>query len=81
MPDEQRPTEQPDTTERKEQYLARVSHVQMGLVPTNMEEGMRLADLLAKSTLVPEGFRGNPANCFIALQFHMLLLAWKTAAE
>ena len=68
MSDEQRPTEQPDTTERKEQYLARVAHVGMGLVPTNMEEGMRLADLMARSNLVPPEFRGNPANCFIALQ-------------
>jgi hypothetical protein len=61
-------TPAPDTTERKEQYLARVSHVGMGLIPKNMEEGMRLAELLSRSTLVPEQFRGNAGNVFLALQ-------------
>ena len=41
------------TTDRQENYLQSVSHVRMGIAPQNLEEGFRLATLLAKSTLVP----------------------------
>ena len=58
-------------SERKEQYLARVSHVQMGLAPKTFEEGLRMAELLARSTLVPEAFRGNAGNVLIAIQLGM----------
>lgn len=60
-----------EVSERKEQYLAKVSHVQMGLAPKNFEEGLRMAELLAKSTLVPNEFRGNPGNVLIAIQMGM----------
>lgn len=53
--------------DRKEGYLARVQHVQLGMVPRNIEEGLRLSDLLSKSSLVPPDFRGNPSNCFVAI--------------
>lgn len=64
-------SEQPtilDKTAEKERYLQAVSHVRMGLAPTNLDEGFRLAEVLAKSTLVPKDFQGNPGNCLIAIQ-------------
>jgi hypothetical protein len=40
----------------------------MGLMPSTLEDGWRLAQLLAKSALVPEDFRGKPENVLVALQ-------------
>jgi hypothetical protein len=42
--------------------------VSMGLMPRTIEDGWRLAQLLAKSGLVPEDFRGKPENVLVALQ-------------
>jgi hypothetical protein len=42
--------------------------VPMGLMPSTLEDGWRLAQLLAKSGLVPEDFRGKPENVLVALQ-------------
>ena len=39
-----------------------------GLVPSTLEEAMTFATAMAKSTLIPKEFQGNPANTFIALQ-------------
>lgn len=33
----------------------------------NMKEAWKMAEALAKSTIVPEEYRGNPANCLIAI--------------
>ncbi len=41
------------------------SHV---LVPTNLSEGIRFAELIANSDLAPKDYRGKPANAFIAMQ-------------
>lgn len=57
--------------DRKETYLARVSHVQMGMAPRNLEEGLRMAELLARSTLIPTEYRGNSGNVLIAIQMGM----------
>lgn len=37
------------------------------------EQFYRVANLFAKSTIVPEHFRNNPSNCFIALQMAVRL--------
>lgn len=43
--------------------------VSFGMLPRNMDEGMKLSMMLAKSTLVPKEFAGNPANIYLALQW------------
>jgi hypothetical protein len=60
-----------ETSARQESYMQRVQHVQMGMAPKNLEEGLRLAQLLSKSTLVPKDFYNNPGNVMIAIQMGM----------
>jgi hypothetical protein len=45
-----------------------VGTVPMGLMPQSLEEGWRLAQMMAQSALVPEDFRGHPENVLVALQ-------------
>lgn len=71
MSDLQRNEPSAEASERKEAYLARVSHVQMGLMPRNFEEGLRMAELYSRSTIVPTEYRGNPGNAFIAIEMGM----------
>ena len=40
----------------------------MGIAPTNIEEGWRLAQIFAKSEMVPKGFRGKPEDVIVAIQ-------------
>jgi len=42
--------------------------IPLGVMPTTLEDAWRLAQLLAKSGLVPEDFRGRPENVLVALQ-------------
>ena len=42
--------------------------VKMGLAPTSIEEGWRLAQILAQSELVPKNFRQKPADVLVALE-------------
>jgi hypothetical protein len=42
--------------------------VRMGLAPQSIEEGWRLATMLAKSELVPKQFRNKPEDCIVAIQ-------------
>ena len=42
--------------------------VRMGLAPTSIEEGWRLAQYFAKSGLVPKDFRDKPENVLVAIQ-------------
>lgn len=44
---------------------------QFSLTPTSIDEALRLADMLAKASLVPKDYQGNPANCLIAMQWGM----------
>jgi hypothetical protein len=43
----------------------------MGVAPTNLEEGWRLAQMLAQSELVPKGYRSRPADVLAAIQYGM----------
>lgn len=36
--------------------------------PENMDQAMRLAEMMAKSDLVPKDYKGKPGNCLIAMQ-------------
>jgi len=38
-------------------------------MPTSLDEAVKLAQFLAKSTIVPKHFADNPANCFVAMQW------------
>lgn len=53
-----------------QQELIRVpaSAVAMGLMPRSLDEGIKLATLLARSTFVPQDFQGRPENIIVALQ-------------
>ena len=44
------------------------SEFSMLLDSAEFEHAWRVATLYSQSTLVPESFRNNPANCFIGLQ-------------
>ena len=39
-----------------------------GLVPANMTEAMRLADMMATAKLVPAGLQKSPADCLMVIQ-------------
>lgn len=41
--------------------------------PRNLEEAMRFADLMAGSELVPQAYRGKPANILVAIQLGLEL--------
>jgi hypothetical protein len=45
--------------------------VRMGMAPATIEEGYRLANLLATTELVPKGYRGKPADIVAAIQYGM----------
>ena len=47
--------------------------VQMGIAPKTLEEGWRLATMLAKSELVPKNFRNKPEDILVAIQMGMEL--------
>ncbi len=41
------------------------------LTPKNLVEAMQFCDLLAKSSIVPKDFQGNPGNILVAVQWGM----------
>lgn len=42
--------------------------VALGIVPTTLDEGWRLATMMAKSSLVPKQFLGKPEDVMVAIQ-------------
>lgn len=42
---------------------------QIGLTPQNIDEALRLADMMAKSSIVPKDYQGNPGNILVAIQW------------
>lgn len=42
--------------------------VRMGIAPTTIDEGWRLAKNFAESELLPKAFRGKPADVFVAIE-------------
>jgi hypothetical protein len=40
----------------------------IGVAPTTLDEGWRLAQMMAKSDLVPKSFRGHPEDVLVAIQ-------------
>lgn len=43
------------------------------LTPKSLDEAMRFAELLCKSSIVPKDFQGNPGNILVAVQWGMEL--------
>jgi hypothetical protein len=42
--------------------------VRMGIAPTTLEDGWRLAQMMARSELVPKNFRNKPEDVLVAIQ-------------
>jgi len=42
--------------------------LRMGMAPTNIDEGWRMSQVLAKSDLVPKNFRNKPEDILVAIQ-------------
>ena len=63
--------EQEMALELKEQSKGMVAHDDgpnaMFLDSCKFTQALRAASMLAKSSLVPDSFRGNPSNCMVAL--------------
>jgi hypothetical protein len=50
--------------------------------PRNLDEAMDLADMIAKSSIVPKDLRGKPGDVLIAIQLGMELgLPWMTSCQ
>ncbi|PWF25022.1 hypothetical protein [Corticimicrobacter populi] len=43
------------------------------LTPKSLDEAMRFADILSKSSIVPKDFAGNPGNILVAIQWGLEL--------
>ncbi len=41
----------------------------MGLTPQNIDEALRLADIMAKASIIPRDYQGNPGNILVAIQW------------
>lgn len=50
-----------------------VSRGSFSLAPQSLDEAIRFADYLAKSTIVPKDFANNPGNILVAIQWGMEL--------
>lgn len=61
--------EQPEAEQPTGLAKIPANRVPLGMLPQTMEEGIKLSNMLAKSTLVPKDFQNNPANVFIAIQW------------
>ena len=62
-------------TQTEQTELAQVVEEKTNLLPNNPFESKQalndyftMAQVLAKSTMVPQGYQGNPSNCLIALE-------------
>jgi hypothetical protein len=51
--------------------IAQRAPVRMGVAPTTVEEGWRLAQFIAQSDLVPKGYKNRPADVLVAIQYGM----------
>lgn len=42
---------------------------QMGLTPQNIDEALRLAEIMAKASIIPKDYQGNPGNILVGIQW------------
>jgi len=50
-----------------------VSRGSFSLAPQSLDEALRFAEMLSKSSIVPKDFNGNPGNILVAIQWGMEL--------
>jgi hypothetical protein len=67
MADEQTP-DPTTTTALAPAAPASKTPARIGVAPTTLDEGWRLAQMMAKSDLVPKSFRGHPEDVLVAIQ-------------
>lgn len=53
---------------RNEEHLYQAPPAVPSLVPANLTEAIRLAELMAKASLVPQHLQGKPADCFLVVE-------------
>ncbi len=41
----------------------------MGLTPQNIDEALRLAEIMAKASIIPKDYQGNPGNILVGIQW------------
>jgi hypothetical protein len=73
---EQEQTDKPQTepnqlvpSDRGDAPLTRAGAMGFGLVPRNFDEAWRMANIFAKSSLVPKQYFGKPEDIIIAMQY------------
>jgi len=44
-----------------------MNNLRTNLIPTDVDQALRISEMFAKSDLVPEGYRNKPANIFLAV--------------
>jgi hypothetical protein len=42
---------------------------QIGLTPQSIDEALRMAEIMAKASIVPKDYQGNPGNILVAIQW------------
>lgn len=45
--------------------------VTLNLAPTSLDELIRFSEMIAKSSMIPKDYVGNPGNCLVAIQWGM----------
>jgi hypothetical protein len=58
----------PETTALAPAAPASKTPARIGVAPTTLDEGWRLAQMMAKSDLVPKSFRNHPEDVLVAIQ-------------
>lgn len=68
MNDPENPTEEPPANALSTQVAQPPSAMAASwLTPTNLEAGLRLADLMSKAKLVPQHLQGQPSDCLLVI--------------
>jgi hypothetical protein len=62
-------TAQLATINRDQTNIVMASNRPMGLTPQNIDEALRMADIMAKASIVPKDYQGNPGNILVAIQW------------
>lgn len=57
------------TINRDQTTNVMASNRPMGLTPQNIDEALRMADIMAKASIVPKDYQGNPGNILVAIQW------------
>src|SRR5690606_33388584 len=67
------PEDHHDKEETPMNQIATTAQDSFTLSPRSLDEAMRFSEMLAKSSIVPKEFQGNPGNILVAVQWGMEL--------